>query len=165
MSSKINVKHIVTDHLDTLVVYGTQRASKWDYFTFYVMPLAATAVLIWQDFRLDSTEATILITALSIFAALLFNLLLLTHGIVSDSEAERHARRGELLEQIYTHISYSILVAVVAIVFLLLEVVWPNRTVNLVSSAAVYFLVINFLATLLLILKRIHEMLGAEFEQ
>lgn len=164
MSSKINVWHIVEDHLATLVVYGTQKASKIDYVVFYVLPFVCTAGLTWQGFRLDTSESTILITALSIFAALLFNLLLLTHSIVSSTGFDEHPRRHELLEQIYAHISYAILVAVVAVAFLLLDVVWPNCIVNTIASFVVYFFVMNFLATLLLILKRIHEMLSREFE-
>jgi hypothetical protein len=115
--------------------------------------------------RLDGPEVTVLITALSIFAALLFNLLLLTHSIVTQTESELHEGRRKLLREIYAHISYAVLISVIAIVFLLASVVLPSGSpwVDFTLSGAVYFLVLNFLGTLFLILNRIHVMLAAEF--
>lgn len=167
MSAKLNLRHIVSDHFGTLYNYRTNKLDWSDLLTFYVLPGVLTAALLWFGMRLDGTEVTVLITALSIFAALLFNLLLLTHSIVTDTEKDLHSRRHRLLQEIYAHISYAILVSVVAIVFLLAFVVLPSHWpwVCLVTSAAVYFLVLNFLATLLLILNRIHVMLAAEFTE
>lgn len=167
MSAKLNLRHVITDHWRTLYDYRTDKLDWSDVFTFYIVPALLTAGLLWLGMRLGGTEVTVLITALSIFAALLFNLLLLTHSIVTDTAKEIHARRHELLQEIYAHISYAILVSVVAIVFLLAYVVLPSRStwVCVLTSAAVYFLVLNFLGTLLLILNRIHVMLAAEFSE
>jgi len=117
--------------------------------------------------RLDSGEVSILITSLSIFAALLFNLLLLTHSIVAQGEGEGNKRRLELLEEIYSHISYTILVSVVTIAILISFSAIPYKCgiPGAIFSLLVYFLVLNFLSTLMLILNRVHIMLNSEFSE
>jgi hypothetical protein len=165
MSAKINVWHIVVDHWATLYDFRTDKLDRGDLFAFYILPLLLAGILIGAGMRLDGPEVTVLITALSIFAALLFNLLLLTHSIVTQTESELHEGRRKLLREIYAHISYAVLISVIAIVFLLASVVLPSGSpwVDFTLSGAVYFLVLNFLGTLFLILNRIHVMLAAEF--
>lgn len=164
MSRKLDVRDIVVDHVATLKDARTGRRSRADIVAFFALPILIAGGLIWAGLRLDSTEIAILITALSIFAALLLNLLLLIHSIITGmGTGAETLRRRNLLQELYANISYAILISVVAITLLLIDAVASNSLVRFVVSVLVYFLVSNFLLTLFLVLKRIHKMLGAEF--
>lgn len=165
MSRKLDVRQIVGDHIRTLVDQRTDRTSTWDLVVFFVLPALLSALIVCAGIRLDDTQTTVLITALSVFAALLFNLLLLTHSIVKQPTGERRAPRKRLLREVYANISFAILIAVLAIIVLLAGVLFRGEAIALWSSATVYFLVMTFLLTLFLVLKRIHVMLREEFEE
>lgn len=164
MSKKLDARDIVADHFGTLVDYRTGESSTLDVLVFFGVPAVGALAMLWCGMRLNQGQTTVLITALSIFAALLFNLLLLTHSIITDAEVgEDTTRRPRRLREIYSNISYSILVAVLAVALLLLNVLFEVVWVSVSTSGLVYFLVANFLLTLFLILKRIHLMLREEF--
>lgn len=162
--AKLDVSAIIVDHLDTLEDYGTKRWSVRDIAWFYAVPVLASGVMVWAGIILNVASISVLITALSIFAGLLLNLLLLTHGIITArGEDERSQRRRELIRQVYKNISYSILVALGAVAVLVVLAVISHPVVLLIGSAIVFGLVGNFLLTLLMILKRVHVMLGKEY--
>jgi hypothetical protein len=167
MSGKIKISHIINDHISTLYDYRTGKIDWWDITTLFIGPAIISITVVFLGLRLDSAEVNILVTSLSIFAALLFNLLLLTHSIVAQNGEEGNTRRLQLLEEVYSHISYTILISVLTIVLLISFVVIPCRLfiVDIVFSLVVYSLVLNFLATLVLILSRVHTMLNSEFTE
>ena len=165
--SKINVFKIIKDHHNTLVDYRTGRYKKTDLFTFYFVPISSTAILVhYLGFRIGSEQTSILITALSIFAALLFNLLLLTHSIViRNLNQEENNNKISLLKEIYVNISYAILISILTIITLLIHVVFSNALLSLIITWLTSFAVLNFIFTLLLILKRIYSVLEDEFSE
>jgi hypothetical protein len=123
------------------------------------------ASLIFSGIRLSSESVVLLITALSIFAALLLNLLLMVHGLVRryrDDGRFQEARR--LLRELYANLAYGVLVCIVGIVPLVAFGFGFGCTVNTIICGAVFFLVCNFLLTLLMILKRVHVLLSNEFK-
>jgi len=166
MFSKVNIWVIVTDHIRTLRNFANNRISVEDILLFLVTPTAASLFLTFLlRFTLDLNAINALITSLSVFSALLFNLLLLIYDILRK-EGGAHAQatlRRKFLSQIYANISFCILVAVLSIALLLLlfvETNWPYFTLAL--NLVIYFLVINFILTLFMILKRVHILLASE---
>lgn len=117
--------------------------------------------------------------SLSIFTGLLFSLMLLTYDLVKRNEEQSInksgesnlktkekddiALKGKILKQIFNNISYSILVAIFSIMSLLLIYIWNNPIYKFIIEFSVYFLVINFFLTLLMVLKRTHKLLSNEF--
>lgn len=181
MIEKINIFRIVKDHINTLKDYETGTYYAWDFVIFFIIPLIISIILISYHVTIDRDMANALITSLSIFAALLFNLLLLIYDI-TRKDAKRDVVKNtkvktDLLKQIFCNISFSILVSVFAISILLL--IFLNMSVNIcilernisitdtqinrILSIAVYYLISSFILTLFMVLKRVHVLLKDEF--
>ena len=168
MFSKINVLKIFRDHFSTLHRYKEEKVSIRDVCSFYIFPLFLSLLIGYVlDISLKKELVHILITSFSIFAALLFNLLILVYDIIV------RWKRGtqqvsevvvKFLEEIYINISYSILISVASVVVLILNLfnmpTWLATVVNVVS----FYFLIHFLLTLLMILKRVHILLRLEFK-
>ena len=163
---KVDISRILIDHFKTLKDYSTDRYSRADFVLFLGGPAAVAALLLAFYGKLGSSLVTVFVTSLSIFAALLFNLLLLVYDAMRKAESEDAGPaglRGKFLRQIASNISFAILVAVVAIVSVLV-LMFVGRIPNAVSvvSGLVYFLVTLFMLTLLMVLKRVHILLYTE---
>ncbi len=163
MFEKINVSGIVRDHVRTLKDYAANRVSAGDILLFFVLPaLVSLLMVLVLHFSLDGAAINVLITSLSVFSALLFNLLILIYDLLRKERAAKphSALRIQFLDQISANISFSILVAVLAIALVLLlfiKVEFPPWTAAL--NLAINFLVINFILTLLMVLKRVHVLI------
>ena len=190
--NKINIFKIVKDHINTLKDYNTQKTSISDILIFFLVPLITSIVLVSFRLTLKTNLYYLLITSLSIFAALLFNLLLLMYDIVknhkrnpsSNSPQQSGQHKGgkvdlklEFLKQIYTNISFEILVSVITVLLLVLDsAININQLATqggfaklfiylyILLNFVIYFLLITFFLTLLMILKRFHILLNKEFE-
>ena len=166
MSSKLNVWGVVRDHIGTLRNFDTGRYSPGDILLFIVIPAIFAAGLTWLRIKITEQIANGLITALSVFAGLLFNLLLLIYDIVQkDQGAADNAKLQRLfLKEIYANISFCILISITSII--LLSVFAFGITVNALAFAlcfVIYFFLAVFVFTLLMVLKRVHVLLSKEF--
>ncbi len=160
--SKINVLGIVAGHVRTLKDDTTGRYDPIDFLLFFVSPAAVAATLLLTYGRLDGALVATIATSLSVFAALLFNLLLLVYEATRRNERrkDKSPKSGEFLMQLSDNTSFAILVAVTSLVTVVtLVFVSQVPPAALVFSGAIYFLVTLFTLTLLMILKRIHVLL------
>ncbi|HYJ88086.1 MAG TPA: hypothetical protein VEW46_18610 [Pyrinomonadaceae bacterium] len=168
MINKINVYSIIRDNFRTLVHDSDGTRSDWDIALFVVVPLIASTALLSLKGVFGQTTSGVLVTAYSIFAALLFNLLLLVYDIVKKSNNARSVK-SRFLKQVYSNISYSVFVSILLIAILLAYFVAMStpRLVYLKYALAflVYALTANFLLTMLMILRRVHILLSKEFEE
>jgi amino acid transporter len=164
--NKINIWLIVLDHVKTMRNFKTHRISVEDILLFLVAPICGGLFLVFGlQFRLDLDAANVLITSLSLFSALLFNLLLLIFDILrkESGDEEQPVIRRQFLSQIYSNVSFGILNAVICIALLLL--LFINIDLPLFVDAVnliVDILVINFILTMLMVLKRVHILLRKE---
>ncbi len=171
MIGRVNCWAIVRDHFATLVDENTRKTSGPDFVVFYLLPIAAGAILIAFNLILGKTMSNVLITALAVFAGLLFNLLLLIFDIANKPRPEKEkltADKIRYLKEIYSNIAYAILIALLAIVVILAHLLFFSLHIKLAFSMTaflVYILFANFLLTLLMVLKRVHVLLGTEFRQ
>lgn len=163
---KVNVSAIVRAHFRTLRRPKGDRMAWDDWSVFVIAPSLAATALTYGGVRLTDAATNGLLTALSIFAGLLFNLLLLAHGLVRRNEGGSWAPHDvEMMREIYNNISYSILLSVFTLVALLLVLLLGKQPLLLTCvSWIVFAAVANFLVTLLMILKRIHFLLTHDFE-
>ena len=109
MIEKANPTLIVKDHFATLVVDNENKISKGDVFLFFILPAMIALVLLSINFNLNNDTISLLVTSLSIFAALLFSLLLLIYDIWwkpnGCGTVENRDLRIKYLNQIYKNIS------------------------------------------------------------
>ena len=166
--TKINISGIVNDHLGTLVHEHSGKRSAPDYVLFYGVPLIVAFAMVWFKGFFGKTIGGVLITSLSVFAALLLNLLLLIYDIVRKADQSPSAeKKRQFLKQIYSNISYSILVAVATIILLLgyfVTLAFSRLEPRYVLAYLIYSLSTNFILTILMVLKRVHNMLSTEFD-
>lgn len=129
------------------------------------------ADIAWFGVLFGKTISSALTTAFSVFAALLFNVLVLIYDIVRKSNGTQSVSslKTRFLRQIYSNVAYSVLVSITLIALLLLYYLalsLGNKWLPLTYFAAfcVYALAANFILTTLMVLKRLHFLLSTEFE-
>jgi TRAP-type uncharacterized transport system fused permease subunit len=166
MSSKISIASIVSDHWLTLRNHNTHRISWIDIAIFLLLPSVLSVAAYLCGISLSDSLSNVLATAFSIFAALLFNLLLLVYDLLKKEEvaAEPNTLRQELLDEVSKNISFSILISLVVIILLIVSSLkikagWFEG----VASAVTFWFSAVFLLTLFMILKRIHNLLVTTF--
>lgn len=178
MIEKANPTLIVKDHFATLVVDNENKISKGDVFLFFILPAMIALVLLSINFNLNNDTISLLVTSLSIFAALLFSLLLLIYDIWWKTNGcgtvENRDLRIKYLNQIYKNISFEILISVAnVIVLILLSVVvtndiegfhWHSLNLIIIVEFLSYYLFGIFILTLLMILKRVHALISTDMK-
>jgi hypothetical protein len=168
MSSKISFGSIVSDHWKTLQNNNTKHVSLVDICIFIVAPTALSATLCLCGIVLSDTLSNILATAFSIFAALLFNLLLLVYDLLKKEEtsAVPNPLRQDLLDEVSKNISFSVLVSLLVIIFLIVSSIKIKaHWVEAVASGITFWFSTVFLLTLFMVLKRIHNLLVTTFRK
>lgn len=193
---RINIFYIIFDQIKTFRNPNTGKYERLALFSYFSIPAAvALLLLLLLNLDLDTSSINILTTSLSIFAALLFNLLLLVYEIVTGKtrrnteiefkilteEEKKEMTVDEIkaikdeqkflkirkiyLSHIFSTISFSILVSVLAVVILLLRhfIDHPD-TLKSILDFIVYYLTTIFILSLFIILKNIHILLRKEFQ-
>jgi hypothetical protein len=149
---------------------AAQSYSVPDLVLFYGLPAALGAVGAYYGWKSNADVLNALLAAFSIFAGLLLNLLILVYTFSSQTEQPSALARVRtaLIKELHDNIAYSILVSIVLVVVTMITVAYlkmhespPNPAFTAPWVAAVViFLTMNFILTLLMILKRIYIMLN-----
>jgi len=169
MSSKINVTDILSDHYATLRNESTAKISILDLFVFLGAPFSLGIILFIKRFEISDAAVTTIITAMSIFAGLLINVLVLIYT-VSQGVDQLTATRGKedveaekrFLREIFANISYAVLISIVSVIALVM-VDWADAFAKRLLSAVIAVLVAHFVLTLMMAIKRIHILLTGRF--
>lgn len=176
----LDVRRIISDHYRTLV-YRDADTDEWsinkaDVVLFFLIPALVAGALVWLEFNADKIIG-IVATAFSIFAALLFNLLLLVFDLIARDK--NRPFKVDLLQAIYDNISFAILISILALTAILLFAVsdyfipalkdhktsllvltWAKR----VFSFFLYYCITNFMLTMIFVLKKVHILLSEELK-
>ncbi|MGM3305774.1 hypothetical protein ACSQ6I_07235 [Anabaena sp. WFMT] len=168
--AKINVLNIIKDHLDTLINYNSLKRSKSDAILFFAVPLILSITLVFFKITINKDFIGVLINIFAIFAGLLFNLLVLVYDVISkvvksSNNAKSTKLRLSLLKEIYSNISFEILLALFSTIILSISILFTNSILINISSFLVFFLVALFTLTLLMVLKRVHKLLSDEIDE
>lgn len=184
MSSKINIKDIVTGHFGTLK--DTTGGWSWfDFITFCFIPVAFGVLSVAAGFSLNNNISSLLVNFGAIFTALLLSVLVLVYDQESKFD-EKHQRDIELqrptdnlytakktlLDELYYNISYSILSSLVLIAtcfaFSATDSFAAHKpaetSIALIFSKLVFtpiavMVSVNLLLTIVMIVKRLHSLL------
>jgi len=179
MSTKFSDFQIIRDHVKTLKFYNTGYVDKLSLLGNFGVPLILAFIFLYFHSFLQSSIINVLITVLSIFIALLLNLLFLMYSILSrrlrgddelktqqsgNENANENKIRVRLLKETYYNVQFSVLVCVYALFVIILYVLLPKEIyLDLVLGFIVYYLLFVFITTLWMILKRTHTLFSREF--
>lgn len=173
MTSKIDLRDVLAEHLATLRDGDAERISLADVFVFFGLPLAVAAAIAAADITLSTTAIGILIGALSILAGLLINVLVLLYTVkeVGPTETDNLEQRT-LIREVNTNLLYAITIAVIDIVLLCilplisgLDIPFTIRgPLESIWIGAIVFILGNFILTLLMALKRLKVLLDLRFK-
>lgn len=162
---KISILKIIKDHYKTFYDFNTKRLSSIDYLIQLVLPIIGAFVLeIILQIELSKDLINMFITSLSIFAALLLNLLILMYTISKNDKDSKIKK--ELSKEITSNISYGIVLSIFLIIILVamsINCLIIDQTVisilGSISRLLIWFGMIQFITTMLMILKRVYTIL------
>jgi hypothetical protein len=169
--NKINVLPVVARHLETLSDYGEDKRSWSDYLLFIVLPIMCGIGLAWTGFGFRTDAVNGFLNAFSIFTGLLLNVLILVFtltGSTSPLNVDVRLRR-ELLRQVFVNICFTILVSIVVVCAAIIALSYmrsePGARTGPVATAVLASFTLNFVLTLLMVIKRMFALLDKELER
>ncbi|MGO9590864.1 MAG: hypothetical protein ACLP3K_12570 [Candidatus Acidiferrales bacterium] len=163
--NKINILRLVKDHFGTLRDFQTGKLSVSDVVVFGLLPFIFALWCGYRAVAFDKDALIAVLTAFSIFAGLLFSLLLLVFTLTdkTDSQSMLYAVRKQLIGELYENISFAILVSIgivtMTIVAATMHRATPEAGTGRVTTFLLVLLMSNFILTILMILKRMHALL------
>lgn len=160
--TKINIVSIILSHFETLKNDNSKKAEFDDYFTFIIIPIIVASVLISFEIYLKDSAINILITTLSIFVGLLFNVIVLIFDIIKRDASQKI--KNTILKQLLSNISFTILLSIISILFTLITYI-DVLIIMKIATWIVYFLLTIFLCTVLMILKRMYVLFINEMNE
>jgi fatty acid desaturase len=169
---KIDVRKIIAGHVETFRDYATKERSRSDLILFLGTPLVVMAAALWWHFDFSVSVVNSLLSAFSIFAGLLFNLLVmvlsfLQAGRGNNSERQLSIRR-EVLRQITANLSFSILTSLAIIILAIVALALVPKGEDYIprwGTAVILVGSVNFGLTLLMVLKRMYDLMINEVER
>lgn len=161
MTSKIDLRAIVLDHFATFRDEATDKYSIMDFAVMCGIPLAVAVGSAVAGFHVPDSHVGTLISAFAIFGGLLFNVLVLIYSFSAGDE-EEDVLRERLVQQSFANISFAVMSSLLA-VMLLVVLLFVSGIGQTIIEALIYFVGLNFLLTMLMVLKRMHILLRGKF--
>lgn len=176
---KVDVRRIVVDHVRTLHAPGSPSLDWEDIVVFFGLPVFAG--LLYLAFANPPSDGNkideVLVASFSIFAALLLNIQvfllgfhlpsLVQGGEGTEQSAEERALAAAKAEtrvlfyrEMFSNISYSILLAMGIVVITLLAIFCQIEHSRLIKFFQ-FILILHFALTLLMVMKRVHVLFYA----
>lgn len=152
---KIDVREIFRNHFKTLVNDNSKKADFSDWFSFLIIPVVLSTILVIFNVLLSDRASNIVIATLSILVGLLFNVVVIIFDIIKRDNSKEI--KNELLRQLLTNISYAILISLI-IIAATIATYFNQKFTILLFNWLVYFLIFHFAMTVLMILKRIYNL-------
>lgn len=179
MTTKFSTTQIIKDHIGTFKLYNSGLKDRVSIFINFCVPFIVAIFFLLSHNFLTPKTINVLITAFSIFIALLLNLLFLIYSIMSrrlpvsnkdpslevkNEQSSEDKIRVELLHETYYNVQFSILVSIYSLIAIILYIFLPSEIyLDVVLEFIVYYFLFVFIMTLLMILKRTHTLFSREF--
>lgn len=167
MSSKINIVKIISDHFSTFRDENTRKPAFLDYVVFLILPAVLGIGSYYFGICFPEDQFSVFISALSILAGLLFNILFLIYSLsdsgddVQKMSKKRIDLRNRFIREVFANISFSIFLAVCGVI--VLSVMAFGGFLSPFPTSIVVFIGVMFVFSLFQILKRIHFLLSDKF--
>lgn len=180
MSNKINIRGILSGHIDTLKDATTGKKSIIDLCVFFGLPLLSATIFLLCESNLSKEIASLLVNFGSIFTALLLSVLVLVYD-QSNKLKEKNSQdilfsvRKDLLDELYYNISYAVIVSIVLVLSCLIHTILFDKTSTFnigkinyqlsinygvyIFTPLIVFLTTNVILTIIMVVKRMHTLL------
>lgn len=155
MSYKIDITKIFKDHIGSLVNAKTEKADFRDKFFFLYLPVILSGILIYNGYFITNDISNSLIAGLSIYVGLSINFLMLIFEL-SAKQFFREQKRIKTLKQVIANISVTTIYSLLIIILTLLAGI---SAITYYVHFFLYFVLFEFLFTMLMVLKRIYNIL------
>jgi hypothetical protein len=126
----------------------------------------------WFGAQIRSTAVNALLTAFSIFVGLLFNLVVMVLTFLQNTQGSPDYRflqvRKQLLREITANLSFAILVALLMVAVAIISLVRTRKDDEPIHLPEAFMLIagsMNFVLTLLMVLRRMYALLLNEFDR
>jgi hypothetical protein len=170
--NKINIIRIVAAHFETFRDAAGNR-EVGDFALFLGLPLVMSIAAYYFGWFLYLDALNAMLAAFSIFAGLLLNLLLLVYTFSNNGSPSALANiRKRFVRELHDNLAFAVVVSVVIVCIALVsisQIRTQDRTQNAhagqIMSSILIFFTTNFVLTLLMVLKRIHVILGIEIDK
>ena len=134
---------------------------------YLFIPLGMSLILIYEKLVLSPESIKTLITAFSIFTGFIINVILIIFDIIKRSTKNRERIHEELIVHLYYNSLYELTISIFLLIFSLFSYfTYPklNELCVTILSFILYFILMNFLITLLQITKMIFVLLNKEIQ-
>lgn len=162
----IDVGLVVKEHYRTL-----SEDANWLVIglLFFIVPAVFVVVFLWAGFRLTATPVNALITAFSIFAGLLFNVVFILFHILGKIRADNveERRQKKLLQHLYANTLYALLLSALVLAILVILILGQDifkEPVTRATETLTFFLLIHFGVTFLMIFNRLYVLFQARVD-
>jgi hypothetical protein len=169
---KINVRSIITNHVNTLWDYGADKRSYSDLLLFFALPVAVAGFAFWRGAQLRAIAVTGLLTASTMFVALLLNLLIMVLAYLRSTEGDPTDQslqlRKRYLREIAANLSFSILIALSMVGVSITALFQLKKDQDLIGTVPTFCLMAGaaiLVLGLLMILRRMYALILDEFDR
>ena len=166
MLIRVNFIHIIKAHFATFRAVGQAKGIYfWDLILFIFFPAVVAIFMTCTGVEFKELISDI-ITAISILAGFLFNLLAIIYTSLEKLKIEKSEIKKKFILELHSNISYNILVSIFLICFLFLYKISIPKSelcdvLKKILIAINIFLLISFVLTLLMVLNRIYILLDS----
>lgn len=129
MSAKINICVIIKDHFDTLRDNRDNKLSMLDIFTLFGIPIIIVIAVMMSKYIINKEFVSLVVNFASIVTSLLISVLVLIYdqyskvdvdSDVSENDIKVKIKKRELLEQLFSNVSFTILMGIITVIFCLI---------------------------------------------
>ncbi len=169
----ISPKKIILAHIETFNSNDTDQLRVGPLLWAVGLPVLVSVALLVLGIRPVNKVPDMIGLILSIFASLLFNVLLMLYGEAKvDDQSESAPTRKKILKYLYQNTSFAILISVFTLAIVLLRVCLADEKGHVSAVMNPFVLVLDFLlyactaiflTTLLIIVRRASELLSKIF--
>ena len=171
MFAKFSLSVIFNGQLKSMANTSGDRDNQ-EFLIFFLIPILSPIAQYLLDLHLTTTIVGIIVSAASIFAGLLLNLLVLLYSVQCSNLATNNSsetdenhdtdikidQEAKVIEYTFYNISFAIMIAVFLVVFSLLSV--PNLPLlKTISELLVYYFGFQLFISVAQILKSFHSLL------
>lgn len=157
MSAKIDIRPVVTDHVDTLVDQRPgrpPRASRLDVATQYGLPVVVGVVT--GILSNGVAHAGEMLSGAAILTAFSFGLAVLAFQTRTTDTSSKGSLRKRLLDEFFANVLYSVVIGLLwTVLVLVTAVVSPSGVLGHLLAGVVWTVASHYVLVLLMCIKRL----------
>lgn len=164
---------IVKRHFKTLHIDGKKDKMNWFEFSFFSIIPLLVAVLISSIYRIDPDTSRILVTVFAVFAGLFLNLLAMIYNIfdrsfqknqIMSNFGDDRIAKLHMFEETIHNIAFGVLISIMIVITALMIVLFGPISAMLivVLNYILNALLVVFIATVFMVLKRLDNLIASE---